>query len=345
MMDTFIALIQIVIGAALINNFVLHYFVGICPFLGVSRRVDTAFGMGCAVTFVISIAALLSWTFTYFILRPGAPLPEWVWRTVSGEPGTVDLSVLSYIMYIFVIASSVQFVEMYVRKFFPSLYKSFGVFLPLITTNCAILFACLEIMKQLQDPAKVWGLHQALAMAVGGGIGFTIAITLMAGIREELEMCDVPKPLAGAGIALITAGILAMAFMGFAGVDAGIKEAVTSLLEPHTDITSRIQRDQQPFRSGETEFLPRRGPTYQPRATPWVVGTGSRSKPCKGAIRWPCGGGVTVVSPLQGFDCYVLSSPRALPWADMFGPLRGKNQWLRVAPNSGSDSHTSPKVT
>ena len=233
-MDTLIALIQIAIGAALINNFVLHYFVGICPFLGVSRRVDTAFGMGCAVTFVISIAALLSWTFTYFILRPAAPLPAWVWLACGGSPKTtVDLSVLSYIMYIFVIASSVQFVEMYVRRFFPYLYKSFGVFLPLITTNCAILFACLEILKRLQnpDPTQLWGLHQALTLAVGGGVGFTIAISLMAGIREELEMCDVPKPLRGAGIALITAGIMAMAFTGFAGVDQGIKNAISTLLK------------------------------------------------------------------------------------------------------------------
>ena len=231
-MDTFVTLVEIAIGAALINNFVLHYFVGICPFLGVSRRIDTAFGMGCAVTFVISIAALLSWTFTYFVLRPGAPLPASVWKAAGGDPAvTVDLSVLSYIIYIFVIASSVQFVEMYVRKFFPPLYKSFGVFLPLITTNCAILFACLEIMKHLQDPAKLWGLHEALTLALGGGVGFTLAITLMAGIREELEMCEVPKPLAGAGISLITAGILAMAFMGFAGVDKEIQRAMSVLFK------------------------------------------------------------------------------------------------------------------
>jgi len=231
-METTIALIQIVIGAALINNFVLHYFVGICPFLGVSRRVDTAFGMGCAVTFVISVAALLSWTFTYYILQPGAPLPNWIWQRAGGNPNTVvDLSVLSYIVYIFVIASSVQLVEMYVRKFFPPLYKSFGVFLPLITTNCAILFACLEIMKYVQDPNELWGLHQALTLAVGGGVGFTIAISIMAGIREELDMCDVPRPLRGAGISLIVAGILAMAFMGFTGVDEGIKDALSLLLE------------------------------------------------------------------------------------------------------------------
>ena len=229
-METFSTLILIFISAALINNFVLHYFVGICPFLGVSRKVDTAFGMGCAVTFVISIAAFLSWVMTYFFLRPGAPVPAWVWQLAGGSAETsIDLSVLSYIVYIFVIASSVQFVEMYVRKFHPPLYKSFGVFLPLITTNCAILFACLEILKHLQDPTKLWGLHHALTLALGGGIGFTIAISLMAGIREELDLCDVPKPLQGAGIALIVAGIMAMAFMGFTGVEKGVQNAFASL--------------------------------------------------------------------------------------------------------------------
>ncbi len=231
-METIAILVQIFIGAAVINNFVLHYFVGICPFLGVSRRVDTAIGMGCAVTFVISIASLLSWTFTYYILRPEAPLPAWVWKVAGGDPSVqIDLSVLSYIMYIFVIASTVQFVEMYVRKVYPPLYKSFGVFLPLITTNCAILFACLEIMKQLQDPARLWGLGEALALALGGGVGFTIAIALMAGIREELDLAEVPKPLKGAGITLIVAGIMAMAFMGFAGVDRGIESTLNLFLK------------------------------------------------------------------------------------------------------------------
>ncbi len=230
-METVSSLILIFIGAALINNFVLHYFVGICPFLGVSRKIETAFGMGLAVTFVITIASILSWAFTYYILRPGAPLPVWVWQVMGGAEGaTVDLSVLSYIMYIFVIASSVQFVEMYVRKFQPKLYTSFGVFLPLITTNCAILFACLEIMKHLQDPTRLWGLHEALALAIGGGIGFTIAISLMAGIREELDLADVPAALKGAGIALIVAGIMAMAFMGFTGVDRGVEQALAALI-------------------------------------------------------------------------------------------------------------------
>lgn len=230
-MTTFILIVQITVSAALINNFVLHYFVGICPFLGVSKRLDTAFGMGCAVTFVMAVAALLNWTFTYFILRPGAPLPALVWSALGGNPAVhIDLSVLSYILYIFVIAASVQFVEMYVRKFFPPLYKSFGVFLPLITTNCAILFACLEIMKHLQDPTKLWGLSEAMALSVGGGMGFTLAMVLMAGLREELEMCDVPRPLRGSGIALIVAGIMAMAFMGFAGVDKGLENTLNMLL-------------------------------------------------------------------------------------------------------------------
>jgi Na+-translocating ferredoxin:NAD+ oxidoreductase subunit A len=226
-MDTTISLFLIFIGAALINNFVLHYFVGICPFLGVSRRVDMAFGMGCAVTFVMAIASALSWALTYYILRPAAPLPNGLWQMLGGSvESKIDLSILSYLAYIFVIASSVQFVEMYVRKFFPVLHKSFGIFLPLITTNCAILFACLEIMKNLQNPDKLWGLHQSLALAIGGGIGFTLAIVIMGGLREELKLCDVPKALKGSGIALLVAGILAMAFMGFTGVDRGIENAL-----------------------------------------------------------------------------------------------------------------------
>ena len=223
-------IILIAIGAALINNFVLHYFVGICPFIGVSRRVDMAFGMGCAVTFVISIAAFLSWTMTYFVLRPGAPLTSWVWHLIRPDSTkVVDLSILNYIVYIFVIASAVQLVEMYVRKFFPSMYKSFGVYLPLITTNCAILFACLTIMAKvsgLEQGAEMWGVGEALTLAIFGGIGFLLAIVIMAGIREELDHCDVPAPLRGAGITLVVAGILSLAFMGFTGVDRGLAEAI-----------------------------------------------------------------------------------------------------------------------
>ena len=221
----------IALTAALINNFVLYYFVGICPFVGVSRKVEMAFGMGCAVTFVISIAALISWSITTMVLIPGAPLSSFIagFFLPKEAAAAIDLTVLSYIVYIFSIASSVQFVEMYVRKFFPVLYRSFGVFLPLITTNCAILFACLTIMSHVvgvDNPEDAWDLGRALALAFFGGVGFTIAIVIMSGIREELELCDIPEPFQGAAITLIIGGILAIAFMGFTGVDSGIREAV-----------------------------------------------------------------------------------------------------------------------
>jgi electron transport complex protein RnfA len=216
------------ISAALINNFVLYYFVGICPFIGVSRRVDMALGMGSAVTFVMTIAVFLSWTITTLVLMPGAPVSRWVagYFMSAEKAAGIDLTILTYIVYIFSIASSVQFVEMYVRKFYPPLYKSFGVFLPLITTNCAILFACLTVMSNIigvENPTDAWDLGRSLAMGIFGGVGFTIAIVIMAGIREELDLCDIPAPFKGAAITLIVGGILAMAFMGFNGVDSGLK--------------------------------------------------------------------------------------------------------------------------
>jgi len=221
----------IAIGAALINNFVFYYFVGICPFIGVSRQVDMAVGMGSAVTFVMIIAVFISWTITSLILVPGAPVSSWVagFFITSEQAANIDLTILAYIVYIFSISSSVQFVEMYMRKFYPPLYKSFGVFLPLITTNCAILFACLTVMSKIvgvENPAEVWDLGRALALGIFGGAGFTIAIVIMAGIREELDLCDIPVPFKGAAITLIIGGILAMAFMGFTGVDSGIRTAL-----------------------------------------------------------------------------------------------------------------------
>lgn len=251
-MNYIIDISMIALSAAIINNFVLYYFVGICPFIGVSRKVDMAFGMGCAVTFVICIAAFLSWTITTMVLIPGAPLASFIAGFFMAEEAAskIDLTVLSYIVYIFAISASVQFVEMYVRKFFPALYRSFGVFLPLITTNCAILFACLTIMSNVagvENPAEAWDLGRSLVLAFFGGIGFTIAIVIMAGIREELELCDVPKPLEGAAITLIVGGILALGFMGFTGVDSGLRKAVTpaaveetiSLTSPEITHTSR----------------------------------------------------------------------------------------------------------
>jgi len=231
-MEYLIDIFLISISAALINNFVLYYFVGICPFIGVSRQVDMALGMGSAVTFVTTIAVLISWTITTFVLMPGAILSSWIasFFMAPASAANIDLTILTYIVYIFSIASAVQFVEMYVRKFYPPLYKSFGVFLPLITTNCAILFACLTVMSHIvgvENPSDAWDLGRALALGIFGGLGFTIAIVIMAGIREELDLCDIPGPFKGAAITLIVGGILAMAFMGFTGVDSGIRTALT----------------------------------------------------------------------------------------------------------------------
>jgi electron transport complex protein RnfA len=190
-----------------------------------------AVGMGSAVTFVMIIAVFISWTVTSLVLVPGAPVSSWVagFFISSEQAAKIDLTILAYIVYIFSISSSVQFVEMYMRKFYPPLYKSFGVFLPLITTNCAILFACLTVMSKIvgvENPAEVWDLGRALALGIFGGVGFTIAIVIMAGIREELDLCDIPVPFKGAAITLIVGGILAMAFMGFTGVDSGIRTAL-----------------------------------------------------------------------------------------------------------------------
>jgi Na+-translocating ferredoxin:NAD+ oxidoreductase subunit A len=232
-MDYLTQVLLLAVSAALINNVVFHFFVGCCPFIGVSRRVDMAFGMGAAVTFVVTVAAFLSWVFTYFILAPGAPVSAWIWTTLGGPAARLpDLSILNYIVYIFVIAWAVQLVEMYVRKFFPPLYKAFGVFLPLITTNCVILFVCLEIMKHVGPvPGAVpepWGLDRALIYAVCSGLGFMLAIVIMAGIREDLDHADVPAPLRGPAITLLIAGILALAFLGFTGMDANLAQALTA---------------------------------------------------------------------------------------------------------------------
>ena len=194
-MDTLIVLLMGFISIVVVNNLVFTKFLGICPYLGVSGRIDMAFGMGLAVTFVVTLSGTLTWLIDHLIL--------------IGTP----LEVTRYVCFILVIAGAVQLVEMYIRKFFPSLYDSFGIFLPLITTNCAILGLCLFI--------NLWGvdsLLEAVVLSFGAGIGFTMAICIMAGIRENLDLSDVPGCLKGAPITLITAGLLAMAFMGFAGM-------------------------------------------------------------------------------------------------------------------------------
>lgn len=194
-MDTVRILLMGFISVVIVNNLVFTKFLGICPYLGVSGRIDMAFGMGCAVTFVVTLAGTLTWLIDNLILQP------------------LGLEVMMYVCFILVIAGAVQLVEMYVRKFFPALYDSFGIFLPLITTNCAILGLCLFI--------NLWGIDnlvEAVVLSFGAGIGFTLAICIMAGIRENLELADVPECLKGAPITLITAGLLTLAFMGFSGM-------------------------------------------------------------------------------------------------------------------------------
>ena len=196
-METVSHLIIVFISIALVNNLVLTKFLGICPYIGVSRRIDMAFGMGCAVTFVMTISGTVTWLINNLLLE------------------RIGMGYLKYIAFIMVIASMVQLVEMYVRKFFPAMYESFGIFLPLITTNCAILGTCLFI--------DLWGYGflEAVVAGFGGGLGFTLAICMMGGIRESLEWADVPKALRGAGITLITAAIMTLAFMGFSGMIKG----------------------------------------------------------------------------------------------------------------------------
>ncbi|MFA5293752.1 MAG: RnfABCDGE type electron transport complex subunit A [Phycisphaerae bacterium] len=194
-MDKFYILLMAFISIVVVNNLVFTKFLGICPYLGVSGRIDMAFGMGMAVTFVITLAGSLTWLIDHMVLVP------------------LHLEITRYVCYILVIAGAVQLVEMYLRKFFPPLYESFGIFLPLITTNCAILGLCLFL--------NVWGIDnfaEAAVLSFGAGIGFTLAICIMAGIREQLNFSDVPECLRGAPITLITAGLLTLAFMGFAGM-------------------------------------------------------------------------------------------------------------------------------
>lgn len=182
------------IGTVVINNFVLVQFLGICPFIGVSKQVSTSLGMGAATTFIMVVAALASWLIQSFILIP------------------YNLEYLQIVIFILVIASMVQLVEMFIHKTSLGLYKAMGIFLPLITTNCAILGLALNSVN------RTYSLGESLIYGLGAGVGFTLALVLLAGIREELEFADIPKPFRGAGIAFIIAGLLSLAFSGFAGM-------------------------------------------------------------------------------------------------------------------------------
>ncbi len=187
-------LLVIFISAVLINNFVFYYFLGLCPYLGVSRKLGPSISMGMAVTFVLSLTAVASWIINHWILLP------------------YGLDYLQIVSFILVIAALVQLVEMFIRKVSPPLYQAMGIYLPLITTNCVIMgLALLAALKN-------YNFIETVVFGVSAGIGFTLAIVLMAAIREQLDLADVPRPLRGAGIALITAGIISLAFMGFSGI-------------------------------------------------------------------------------------------------------------------------------
>jgi len=185
----------IFINATLVNNFVLAYFLGICPFLGVSSKMSTATRMGAAVTFVMLVASLSAYGINALLEWLGAPY-------------------LRLISYIVVIASAVQFVEMFVKKMSPTLFRALGIFLPLITTNCAILGLALF------QTNRGYNLLQCLVFAAGAGAGFTLALVLMAGIREKLALAQLSDIVQGTAISLMVAGILSLAFMGFAGLGA-----------------------------------------------------------------------------------------------------------------------------
>jgi len=187
-------LILIFISTLLINNLVLSYFLGICPFLGVSGKIESAFGMGMAVTFVMTLATSISWLIYNLILVK------------------FGLFYLEYVVFILVIASLVQIVEMFIRKYSSSLYQSLGIYLPLITTNCAILGSALFMVT------RNYKFLEAVVFGFSGGLGFSLVLLIMAGIREELQYVNVPKVFRGASLTLITAGLLALIFMGFSGL-------------------------------------------------------------------------------------------------------------------------------
>lgn len=193
-MEQFTHILLLFASTVLINNFILVRFLGICPFLGVSNQIGTAFSMGLATTFVMTLTGMASWLINTFILEK------------------FGLQFLETVTFILVIAALVQFVEMFIKKTSPALYKALGIYLPLITTNCAILGLALIIT------AEGYSFIESVVFGFAAGVGFTLAIVLMAGLRENLEFADVPGPLKGVPITLIIAGIMALAFMGFSGL-------------------------------------------------------------------------------------------------------------------------------
>lgn len=193
-MNLFIELLLLSLSTILVNNFVLVQFLGCCPFLGVSKKVETAIGMSLAVTFVMTMASAMTYLVQTFILAP------------------LRIEYMQTVAFILVIASLVQFVEMVVQKFSPSLYNALGIYLPLITTNCAVLGVAISNVQ------KGFDFIHSVVYGFAGGLSFMLAIVLFAGVRERLENSNIPKALQGFPIALVTAGLIAMAFLGFSGI-------------------------------------------------------------------------------------------------------------------------------
>ena len=190
----------IFISAIFVNNIVLSQFLGICPFLGVSKKIDTSLGMSAAVAFVLTLATVVTWLVQTYVLVP------------------LQLEYLQTIAFILVIASLVQMVEIILKKVSPALYQALGIFLPLITTNCAVLGVAILVIQ------KDYDLAQSIMYAFSTALGFGLALTVFAGIREQLELTNIPRGMRGMAIVLVTAGLLSLAFMGFSGVDGGLSK-------------------------------------------------------------------------------------------------------------------------
>lgn len=187
-------ILAIALGAILTNNFVMAQFLGICPFMGVSKKIDTALGMGAAVTFVMGLASLVTWLIQHLILTP------------------LGLDYMQTVAFILVIAALVQFIEMFLQKSMPSLYTALGVYLPLITTNCAVLGV------SINNISYGYNFIESIVYGITGGLGFMLAIVLFASIRERLEFAECPKSFNGIPLAMVTASLMALAFMGFSGL-------------------------------------------------------------------------------------------------------------------------------
>ena len=190
----------IFISAIFVNNIILSQFLGICPFLGVSRKIDTALGMGAAVAFVLTLSTIVTWLVQTYVLNP------------------LGLQYLQTLAFILVIATLLQMVDIILKKVSPPLYQALGIFLPLITTNCAVLGVAILVIQ------KDFNLLSSIVYAFSTALGFALALTVFAGIREQLSLVQVPKGMQGMAIVLVTAGLLSLAFMGFSGVDLGLRQ-------------------------------------------------------------------------------------------------------------------------